>query len=161
MKRTLIGMSFLAFTAAPFVSFADEGPGCGLGSQVWKGKSGLLAHTSAGTTNGTLYNKYIGLSLGTLGCDADSVVYNDVEEKVFVSNNLDNLQQEIAQGNGDHLDTLAGLRGISANDRDAFYSVAQDNYDEMFASENATHETVLAVLDAAMTENAQLAKYIQ
>lgn len=161
MKRKLLGISFLALAASPIAAFADDGPGCGLGAQVWKGKSGLLAHTSAGTTNGTFYNKYFGITSGTLGCDGESVVYNDIEQKVFVSSNMDNLQQEIAQGSGDHLEALAQLKGVSETDRDAFYEVAQDNYDQMFSSDSTNYETVLAALDVAMTNHSTLAKYIQ
>lgn len=161
MKKTLIGISFFALAATPFISFADSGPGCGLGATVWKGKTGSSAHTSAGTTNGILMNKQLGITFGTLGCDSNAVVYNDVEQKVFISNNLDNLQQEIAQGSGEHLLALAGLKGVSSNDQDAFFAIAQENYTKMFSSDSVDHETVIAVLDLAMMSNVQLAKYIK
>ncbi|MDH5377911.1 MAG: DUF3015 domain-containing protein [Gammaproteobacteria bacterium] len=162
MKR-ILSIAMVACFAAPFVANAgNNGPGCGLGTNIWKGKTGLLAHTSAATTNGSLSNGWFGITSGSLGCNGDDVVSNEYQKKVFVASNIDSLATDISRGSGDHLESLAALMGVQSQDRDAFYSLAQRNYDEIFKSENTNdYQTVLSALDTAMRSDQQLSKYIQ
>ena len=160
-KKFCLAVGFI-LTAPQLTFAAQNGPGCGLGQQVWKGQSGLFAHTSAATTNGTFSNQLFGLTSGTLGCDADNaVVENEYEKKQFVAANIDFLAQDVAQGNGDHLYSLASLMGIKQQDKSTFFSVAQANYDNIFTSSNTDYKSVLAALDVAMSENPRLKHYVR
>ncbi len=159
MKRLALSAALAAMTL-PAASFADSGPGCGLGAQIFKGQSGLFAHTAAATTNGTSYNQLFGLTSGTLDCDPESVVSNDFEREVFVAMNLDNLSQEMAQGGGAHLDSLASLYGISAEDKDHFLDLSQRQLPTLLQGA-ADADTLLSALDTAMASDPALARYVR
>ena len=156
----LVGLFMLS---APLVSFAgQDGPGCGLGQTVWKGKTGLSAHSSAATTNGTMSNQLFGLTSGTLGCDSENaVVQNDFEKKQFVAANIDSLAQDVAQGGGDHLQSLASLIGIEEQDQSKFFLTTQANYENIFTQNSTSYKSVIAAIDTAMLLNPQLRHYVQ
>ncbi len=165
MKKTLVSLSVIALAAATSGAMAaskdNNGPGCGLGQQIWKGQTGLLAHISAATTNGTSLNQWFGISSGTLGCKDNSVVENDYQRKLFVASNFDNLAQEAAQGQGSYLTSLADLMGISEADKVAFYSLTQDKYASLFTIDASESTQMLSALDAEMSLHPQLAKYVR
>lgn len=161
MNKTIKSIAF-ALLAAPTVTvLADEGPGCGWGTQVFKGQSGLSAHTAAATTNGILGNQTFGMTFGTAGCDTTKVVMNDFERRTFVAGNLDNLSQEMAQGSGEHLAVLAGLMGIGKEDQASFYRLTQNQYGKLFQSTATSGSDLLASLDVALAADGQLAKYVR
>jgi len=158
MKKTTIALLLLT---SPVIAFADNGPGCGLGAELWKGQTGLVAHTSAGTTNGTFSSPLSGLLSGTSGCDNPGMVSNEYQKKVFVSMNMDDLAQDIAKGSGDHLSSLASLMGIDSNDQNAFYSLAQQSYDHIFVSSTDDYSNVIAALDDVMRADDHFVRYVQ
>ncbi len=159
MKKITLSTALAAALALPLASFADSGPGCGLGSQVFKGQSGLFPHTAAATTNGTSFNQLSGISSGTLGCDPESVVSNEFERQVFVAMNLDNLSQEMAQGGGLHLDSLASLYRIAPEDKDSFIGLSQRQLPAWLGGASGDAALLLAGLEHAMASDPALAKY--
>jgi len=161
MKKTLCAAIVAGAMVPMFANAEDKGTGCGWGSMVWKGQSGLVAHILAGTTNGILGNQTFGLTTGTGGCDAQSTVQNEYQKKTFVAANMDNLAQDAAKGSGAHLSSLAAIIGVEESDRDAFYSFTQENYDALFGAENTDQETIVSALDGAMAANARFAKYVR
>ncbi len=68
----------------------------------------------------------------TFGCPScvteDGQVAADAKVRLFASTNWDNLQQDFARGEGEHLASLATLMDIPANRRSEFFSLAQDQY---------------------------------
>lgn len=161
MKKMLLLLG-LTIAATPSAFASDNGPGCGIGAVVWKGKTGSSAHTSAGTTNALILPwKYIGISSGLFGCDVNKTVYNDSRQDLFVAQNMDNLVQNASSGQGDYLDALATLKGINEQDRDAFFNLAQTHFDEIFSSPESSATEVLAKIDLAMTGHQDLAKYVR
>lgn len=161
MKRVVLVAGLLLSVSAFPVLAGNNGPGCGLGQQVFKGSSGLSAHSSAATTNGSFSNQLFGITSGSLGCNQDAVVSNDIEKKVFVASNMDSLAQDVAQGGGSYLTSLASLMGIKAKDKSAFYSFTQKNFETIFKTENKTYEDVIASLDAAMIDDSRLTTYVR
>jgi len=145
---------------APIVAMADSGPGCGLGAQLWKGQTGLVAHTSAGTTNASSFNPLSGILSGTSGCENPGVVKNDYQQKVFVAQNLDDLAKDVAQGSGDHLNSMADLMGIKESDKGQFYKLAQANYGSIFKTKDSDYNDVLAALNVVMAGDEQLVRYV-
>ena len=58
----------------------------------------------------------------------DGQVAEQAKVKLFASTNWDNLSQDMAQGKGEHLTSLATLLKIPANRQSEFFEFAQDKY---------------------------------
>jgi hypothetical protein len=71
---------------------------------------------------------------------------------------FDSLIQEMAQGQGEHLASLATLLGVPQKDQPAFFALVQEKYEILIESNEATPLTMLQALQAAMAENPALAK---
>ena len=56
------------------MAMADRDVGCGIGSQVWAGQSGIIPKLLAGTTNVLFTNQWLGITFGTLGCSQGGTV---------------------------------------------------------------------------------------
>ncbi len=145
--------------ASTGASFADSGPGCGLGQNVFAGQTGLAAHVMAATTNGTSFNQLFGLSFDSLGCNGETVITAEFQRNVFVANNFDNIARDAAQGGGDHLQSLAQLMQMQDSDAEHFYNVAQSNYDVLFGDSADDYSQWLAKLDTTLSADPTLAKY--
>jgi len=157
MKKTALSLALAA--TLPGLALADSGPGCGIGTQIFKGQSGLFAHTIAATTNGSTFNQWFGLTSGTLECNPTNVVSNDFERVNFVAANLDNLSQEMAQGGGIHMRTLASLYAIAPADRAQFFDLTQRRMPQLLDSSKQGAQALLASLDTVMGADPVLAKY--
>lgn len=138
---------------------ADAGSGCGLGSLMFEGNSGVGAHAVAMTTNGSLFNNTFGMSSGTLGCDPEIPVrYRG--ERVYISANMTRLAEDMSRGHGEILAGLAEMMGIAETDKAAFYSLTQRNFGRIYASESATADQVMDALIGTMKADPSLAKYL-
>lgn len=146
IKSTIGAAGAVMLAMAGGSAWADNGPGCGLGHQVWKGQTGLAAHVLAATTNNTAYIQAFALSSGTSDCDPNKQVKNEYQRKVFVAANYDELARDVALGGGDRLAALAALSGVEPADRDAFYRTAQQEFNTLFKAES-TSDDMLASLD--------------
>tara|TARA_R110000868_G_scaffold167130_2_gene401430 strand:- start:5252 stop:5653 length:402 start_codon:yes stop_codon:yes gene_type:complete len=109
MKKIIFCASLL-FASSAFA--ADSSSGCGVGWQVTQ-KTSLSASSTRSTTNAILPNT-ISMTSGISGCAHHSIVKVDSEVQYFAEANLENLQMEIAQGNGEYLATLSSLMGCDA-----------------------------------------------
>lgn len=158
-KKILVSVCTTALSLTATQALSGSGPGCGVGTMVWDGQTGLVAHTSAGTTNGTFLNSFA-ISSGTTGCDASQQVQRSDDKKVFVASNMDSLSQEIAQGQGNHLATLASIIGIEKKDRGIFAASLQNDFDTLFSTGSTTTD-VLAAIDEVMLNDVTLAKYVR
>jgi hypothetical protein len=167
MERGLIGLSVAAFAALPWTSALAEskkavkvmapgsgvadarsGPGCGVGYILFKGQHGVVPQVLAATTNGSFGNQTFGMTTGTLGCSQDGIVSREHEIKVYAQVTIDNLAQEMAQGQGEHVASLAALIGIPTDLQPAFFRLTQEHYASLFPSE---HTDAIAMLDALKT----------
>ena len=157
MMKKMIAM--VALAAVPFTSMADPSAGCGVGTQVWKGQTGLLPHILAATTNGTFFQT-ISITFGVLGCSSDGAVTASARLPMFAGANLDQLSAEMAAGQGETLESLAALYKVEAGDRAAFFAMTQAHYGEIFASPEATTADVLAAVETAMARDLRLARYL-
>ena len=159
MNKKLVAVA-AALAFAPMAANADNAAGCGLGTQIMQGKSGLVFHVLAATTNGTFGNQTFGMTSGTLGCKVDDAVTASAELKQFASANIDQLSVEMATGEGEALTALASLYGIESSDRDAFYALAKANYGTIVGSDDVTAGDMLASLQTLMAADARLARYV-
>jgi hypothetical protein len=144
MKSIVIGIVVcMVMVSLAQAGMPEDNCGCGLGSIAFKGKDGLVFQVLAATTNGCLGNQTFGISSGTLECKkAPSFASNEQLNK-FVADNMDNLAKDIAIGQGESLDTLAELIGVSTEKRPNFYATLQTNFSNIFPSEGVSPVDVL------------------
>lgn len=157
--KTLILSALIA--AAPLSqAMADKDIGCGWGTLIWKGKSGLGPKILGATTNGTMGNQTFGITSGTAGCSSQGVITADARVTKFASANMDRLVRDMAAGQGESLATLAHLLHIAESDRPAFYSAAKSHFSDIFSRSDITAGDMLTSLAEVMANDATLAKYV-
>lgn len=141
----------------------STGPGCGLGKLAWAGTKGnnKIAHqTLAATTNGTFGTQTFGITSGTSGCTSDGFVMDDHKVSVFASVNFENLKQDMAQGRGEHLSSLAWLMGVPAERQGAFFTLTQEKHAVLFTSEATTSTEMLIALNQELSAHPVLSQAV-
>ena len=78
--------------------------------------------------------------------DADGVIQESQKARLFAAVTFENLEQDIARGNGEYVRSLAVLMNIPAGEQDEFRSLSQRQYSRLFASDRRTAESLLATL---------------
>lgn len=78
--------------------------------------------------------------------NADGVIQESQKARLFAAVTFENLEQDIARGNGEYLRSLAVLMNIPAGEQDEFRSLSQRQYSHLFASDRRTAESMLATL---------------
>ncbi len=138
--RGLIRSGVLAATAAGFLALAgtpaaaDPDVGCGVGTNIWKGQSGLFPKLCASFTNGLLFQS-VSITFGVMGCDGrGTVTVGDAQLRRFAATNLDGLARDVSRGDGERLDAFAQLLGVPAEERPAFFAFTQAHFVELFPS---------------------------
>ena len=167
MKRLFI--LFLAFifagiqaTTARAAAFDHkpygDGPGCGLGAQVFKdGPKTMLHQSLAATTNGT-FSQTFAITTGSWGCTNDGKFASIEHATLFANLNFENLSQEMAQGGGEHLASLATLMGVPAEQQPAFFSMTQEQYPSLMQAGKESPAAMIKTLDDVMVAHPVLAK---
>jgi hypothetical protein len=155
-RLILIAILILAPAGA---ALADPDIGCGPGTQVWEGNTGVAPKVLGATTNGTFGLQTFGITFGTLGCHQGGTVTAEVRLRMFADANLDALARDMAQGEGETLDSFAHLMGVSDADRPALGSFAKAHFAEIFSGDDVTSSEVLASLRRLMADDATLAVY--
>ncbi len=166
MKRLLMlslataficGQAGTVLAVNPGSSGYGDGPGCGLGAQIFNQKA-VLHQVLAATTNGTLGNQTFAISTGTLGCSNNGKFASTEQATMFADLNFDNLSQEMAQGGGEHLASLATLMGVPAEQQPAFFAMTQEKYAALIESGETTPAAMLKALHETMAKHPVLAK---
>ena len=139
MKKVFMSVALSASLVSGAFAAANSNTGCGLGSYLID-KQGLIWNLFQITTNGSTGTQTFGITSGTSGCKSGKIAMDSRTEE-FVAANMDALSQEIAQGRGEHLDTLVELLNVA--DKDAFKIALQDNYNKLYASKDAQSADVL------------------
>mgnify|MGYP001824203065 CR=1 FL=1 len=156
MKKITLAITLLV---SPMASMAAEtGPGCGWGSMLMDGKSGVGPNVLAATTNGTFGNQTFGLTSGTAGCDASQTVHRAAAD--FLDDNMEKVARDMSTGQGESLGTLANLMGVQEQDKDRFFSVTHDNFSTIFSSDSVSSVDVMASLQEVMMQDATLSQYV-
>jgi DUF3015 family protein len=154
-----VGM-FVCFQTLPALAVWGNDPGCGLGKEIFDGNPGqkhILQQVVGATLNGTGMQTFA-ISTGTSGCTNDGVIVQNEQVNVFASVNLENLSQEMAQGHGEHLASLATLLGVPAEQQPAFFAMTQANYTSLIRSGETTAAAMLVALQKTMAVHPILAK---
>ncbi|MCA9464868.1 MAG: DUF3015 domain-containing protein, partial [Nitrospira sp.] len=137
------------------------GPGCGLGKLAWSDYSGqkqIAPQVLMATTNGTFGSQTFGISTGTSGCTNDGKVFSAEQVNVFAAINFDNISQEMAQGQGEHLTSLATLMGIPTEKHQAFFNMTQEKYTILIQDGEPSPKAVVKAIHDAMMDNPILAQ---
>jgi hypothetical protein len=150
-------MTVLALVATlPSVAMARDNVGCGAGSMIFEGQSGVAPQVMAVTTNGTSGNQTFGISSGTLGCSSDGTVHS---ASLFIDTNKEKLARDMSVGGGETLASLSHIMGMSAADQVAFTRLAKDNIARIFTTDHAATEQIVAGLRDVLASDSQLARY--
>jgi hypothetical protein len=136
-----------------------DSTGCGIGTNLFEGQSGVGPQIMAVTTNGLLTNTF-SVTSGTAGCNSDGVVALPTDVRVIVASSLDGLARDVARGEGETLESLADAMTIDEGDKLLFRTELQGNFDRIFPADNVSGDEVWAHIHAVMTENETLRRYV-
>jgi hypothetical protein len=137
MKKLVLALVLFSFIALPAtLSFAanKENTGCGLGYMIMQGNDGLLFQISS----------------GTLECEKPGRFASKEQLNKYVAENMDNLANDIAKGQGEYLNTLAVLMEVPEDSRAEFYVKLQSNFSRIYPSTNVTSVDVLTNIASLM-----------
>ena len=151
----VMGMSGMALGNPP-----NNGPGCGLGKLAWAETSqneSIGGQVMMATTNGTGFQTFA-ISSGTSGCTNDGKIFASEKVNVFTALNFDNLSQEMAQGQGEHLTSLATLMGIPKENHQDFFAMTQENYTTLVQAGETSPKAVVKAIHDAMSGHIVLAQ---
>jgi hypothetical protein len=110
------------------------------------------------TTNGTFYSQTFGISSGTSGCTNDGKFWAQEKVNVFAALNFENLAQDMAQGQGEHLASLATLMGIPAAQQPAFFAMTQEKYASLVSAGETSPVALVKALNEAVATHPMLAQ---
>ena len=135
MNKTLFASLMLG--AAMFVAPANalDSTGCGLGSMIWRGQSGIVPQVAAVTTNGTWGNQTFGITFGTSGCDPNGRVTGGTGKMVLavIENNMEQFAMDASRGQGETIETIAGILDVDSKE---LGQKAQQSFAYLFVNEN-------------------------
>ena len=155
MKKLLV----IALLASSSIAMADDDVGCGLGSMLFAGQSGVAPKVLAATTNGTYGNQTFGITSGTLGCQADGVISSRARLSMFMGTNSERLARDMSVGQGESLNVLADLMGVKEQDKALFFKTTQQHFSVIFSDQNQKAGDVLTALQQVMKQDSKLAAY--
>jgi hypothetical protein len=146
----------LAMAANP-----DTGPGCGLGKLAWaeyKGQKEIAPQVLQATTNGSFGSGTFGISSGTSGCTNDGKIMSEHKTTTFASLNFEALSAEMAQGQGEHLASLATLMGVPAERQSEFFAMTQERYTSLVQAGETSPIALVKSLNEAIAGHPVLAQ---
>lgn len=139
----------------------DTGPGCGLGKLAWENyphQKTIGVQTMEATTNGSFGTNTFGISSGTSGCTNDGKFWAEHRVNAFAALNFENLSQDMAQGHGEHLASLATLMGIPAAQQPAFFAMTQEKYASLVTAGETSPVAMVKALNEAVATHPMLAQ---
>jgi hypothetical protein len=161
MNKKLALAALIAF--APAASMAAGGANnigsCGWGSKLFEGQSGVAPQVLAVTTNGTSGNQTFAITSGTSGCTQDGAVTSNWKTAMYIDGNKSKLARDMSTGSGESLDSLASLMGVKDADKPVFFRALKDNFAQIFSSDNASTDDVIASLKQVLAGDRTLAQY--
>jgi hypothetical protein len=80
--------------------------------------------------------------------NADGVIQKDKKVRLFASVAYENLEQDIARGNGEYLTSLGVLLNLPPGQQEEFMRRSQRHYPLLFSTDRRTAENLLARLTA-------------
>ncbi|MBI3994605.1 MAG: DUF3015 family protein [Nitrospirae bacterium] len=154
-KYPLLIAMLVSLTFASSALAAGYGAaGCGFGGMLIK-ENKILHQIGAWFLNGLLGNQTFAMTSGTSDCK--NVLSAQTEQNQFVENNYGNLAKEMAAGEGENLNTLAGLMGCPTERLGSFASFTKENYASIFTGDETTPTEMLTALKKELSGHPELA----
>jgi DUF3015 family protein len=161
MKKLLMaGAVLVTFITLSGPAFAAGygGSGCGPGSLVAGTQPGAMQLMGV-TTNSTLKPTQLSaITTGFSNCNPQGLVKLEKEREVFAQSNYSSLVREMAVGEGENLNTLAGMYGCSKESHGEFTSMVQENFQHIVQSESTTSNQMLTSIESQMADHSVLSK---
>jgi hypothetical protein len=158
-KRFVIAqlvMAFICTQGGASLAAWGDGPGCGGGKMLFDSEPKSIFMQLFGSTSNVPTQPF-GISSGTSGCTNNGMIVQNERVNVFANLNFENLSQEMAQGHGEHLASLATLMGVPADKQAVFFSLAQDKYLALMRAGETEPVAMLTALQSAMADHPVLA----
>ena len=127
MKKLLAVVSVAAVFPLSAMAAGENNVGCGWGSKVFDGQSGVAPQVLAATSNNFYGTQTFAITSGTSGCTQDGTVKSSWKTALFIDGNKEKLARDMSVGSGEALDALAHLLGVQEQDRAAFNRAAKDH----------------------------------
>lgn len=150
MRHLVIGLFFVLFSFSASAGY--KAAGCGFGALVFKNNNEWWAQTLAATTNGTSGSQTFGITTGTLECDANALFTQMEKAKVFIEANKNEISNDVARGQGETINALAGI--FNCSEKAQFASSLQNRYSEIF-TENESSEKLAVKMQAVAVNSCQ------
>lgn len=159
MRAVRIAIAALMLSTAPVsLALADNDIGCGVGTMIMEGQEGIPFKILGSWTNGVTFQS-ISITFGLLNCSGEGTITaeaSDSKVQHFASQNFDRLSVDMARGGGEHLDVLATLLDVPAEERTEFAALTQTHFEQLFPSNDVTVGEMLSSLDELMADSATL-----
>jgi hypothetical protein len=84
--------------------------------------------------------------------NGDGLIKEEHKARLFTAVVFENLEQDIARGKGEYLTSLAVLLKVPSGEQEAFSTRFQSNYLRLFAQDQRSAESFLALLASTPTE---------
>jgi len=120
--------------------------GCGLGSMLFGQDEGFV-QIFAATTNSSSGNQTFAISSGTSNCDAEAS-FSMIKARDFIAGNRQQLETDVARGNGEALASLSNLVGC---DSGRLSQSLQSNYENIFVKNSSEAAVNDAIIDHVVT----------
>ena len=151
IKTAVVSVAFvgLCFQGGTVLAAWGDGPGCGLGKMLFdrEPKSILMQHIGS-TSN--VPSQPFGISSGTSGCTNNGMIVKEEQATVFASLAFNDLSQEMAQGHGEHLVSLATVLGVPPDRQAEFFALVQDRYLSLMRTGESSPQDMVRALQSAM-----------
>jgi hypothetical protein len=150
MKHLVTGLFFVLISLNASAGY--KAAGCGFGALVFQNNNEWWAQTLAATTNGTLGSQTFGITTGSLECDSNALFGQMEKAKVFIEANKNEISNDVARGQGETINALAGIYNCQATE--AFAASLQSKYSEIF-SENESSDKLALKMQAVALNSCQ------
>lgn len=134
---------------------AEGDAGCGLGSLIIQDNTKLMQVLAA--TSNAIGVQTFAISTGTSNCKAQNFVMNDKAIQYFTEVNHADLSREMAQGQGEKLNTLASLYGCKGTAQKAFASMTQNSYGQIVPAQNTSATDMVKNLNGQFAAHPEVA----
>ena len=105
------------------------------------GAAALVLSLSACSITETI-NNILSSTSGRSWFTEDGLVKEDQKVNAFIAFNFENVKQDMANGQGEYLDSLSTLMGIPQDRRASFYAHAQSSYPFVLKHHSSPQETL-------------------
>ncbi|MCZ6646015.1 MAG: DUF3015 family protein [SAR324 cluster bacterium] len=159
MERKMLLMATVVLAVISMIYASSAFANCGPGPVVVQKSKGTLRQSLGASTNATfLPTQTFAITSGTSGCSNSGILRREVEQRFFVALHMDNIAQELAQGQGRYVDGLASLLGCGSEVYGEFGRMAQANYTSLFSAAEMKPRELLAAVKEQMRRHPLLSR---